>query len=320
MWPLLFATLSDASHLLHNLLKSDPGRRWAGVFWSISNPATRPSHHTESLFPVFAGLGWIHMIEPSSPEDVDHAVVEAARRGLSTTVMALLKRPEYRDFTSNLLKAIQAAASGSHEAPALQLLDRFDIGDFKWPPALMYRAAWLDMSSLVERLLQMGFPPEPGGPFQEEHRIVPLRTVAETDSLDAMLALIDHGADIDYRGIAGRGVLHYCVTIPRQRTARALVARRPDLLEAQDKHGETPILYAVWWGIYGTVQCLLDLGADPAIMASSPSANWQEIQTPLFDASRLGLLKCVRILLRHHVDPDTIREGNLANPLAVAAA
>ncbi|KAL4967300.1 ankyrin repeat-containing domain protein [Aspergillus stella-maris] len=319
MWPLHFSKLSHASHLLHNLLKTDLGRLWAGAFWSISNPATKPSHHTESLFPVFAGLGWAHLLEPSSPEDVDHAVVEAAGRGLSTTVMALLERPEYRGSMPNLLNAIQAAASACHEVTALQLLDRFDIGDSKWPPALMYRAAWLDMSRLVERLLQMGCPPEPGGPFQEEHRIVPLRTAAAADSLDAMLALIDHGADIDYRGIDGQGVLHYCAVTFHQRTARALVARRPDLLEAQNNDGETPILHAVWWGMYATAQCLLNLGADPAMKTSSTSTDRQDIQTPLYAASRMGLLECVRILLRHHVDPDSTREGNLATPLAIAA-
>ncbi|KAL4938697.1 ankyrin repeat-containing domain protein [Aspergillus oleicola] len=314
MWPLHFAKLSDASHLLHNLLESDLGRLWASTFWSISNPATRPSHHTESLFPVFAGLCWVHMVEPFSPEDVGHTVVEAARRGLSTTVMALLERPEYPGSTPNLLNAIQAAASGCHEAMALQLLDRFNIGDSKWPPALIYRAAWLDMPRLVERLLQMGCPPEPGGPFQEKHRIVPLRTAAAADSLDAMLVLIDHGANIDYRGIEDNGVLHYCALKPYERTARASVARRPDLLETQNNNGKTPILYAAWWGMYATVRCLLELGADPAMKASADRRD-----TPLFAASRMGQLECVRILLRHHVDPDTIREGNLATPLAVAA-
>lgn len=42
MWPAHFAKLSNAPHLLHNLLKSDLGRLWASAFWSISNPATRP--------------------------------------------------------------------------------------------------------------------------------------------------------------------------------------------------------------------------------------------------------------------------------------
>lgn len=133
--------------------------------------------------------------------------------------MALLERPDYPGSTPNLLNAIQVTASGCHETITLQLLDRCDFGDSEWSPALIYRAAWLNMPRLVERLLQMGCPPELGGPFQEEHKIVPLRTAATADSLDAMLVLMDHGANIDYRGIDDKGVLHYCAMGSCERTA-----------------------------------------------------------------------------------------------------
>lgn len=39
----------------------------------------------------------------------------------------------------------------------------------------------------------------------------------------------------------------------------------------------------------------------------------------LLVASRMGELECVRILLQHHVDPDTTREETEATPLTIAA-
>jgi hypothetical protein len=52
-----------------------------------------------------------------------------------------------------LLDAILPAVAGCHETLALQLLDRFDIRGLKWPSALLYRAAWLDLPRLAEKLL-----------------------------------------------------------------------------------------------------------------------------------------------------------------------
>ncbi|KAL2842896.1 ankyrin repeat-containing domain protein [Aspergillus pseudoustus] len=305
MWPLHFFKQSDTSGLLDDLLHSDFGRLWGQAFWSICNPATRLPDRIESLYPVLAGLG--HLPDPNSPQDINQCIIEAARYGHSATVTTLLGLAQDPVPMHVLLDAILAAVAGCHETIALQLLDRFDIKGSKWPPALLYRAAWLDLANLAEKLLQMGCPPEPGGPLASEERIIPVRIAAATDSLDTLLVLMDHGADIAYRGQGDKGVLHYCALYCSERTARAIVARRPDLLDIQDSYGDTALAFAVLWGIYPMLKCLLELGADPAMKVSADRRD-----SPLMLAAQVGQIECTHILLQHNVDPNETREGRAA--------
>lgn len=314
MWPLHFRKLTNASHLLNDLLQSHLGRLWAGAFWSVSNPVTRRPERINSVYAVFAALGLAHLTTPSNSEDAKYGIVEAARYGHSTTVITLLENAVYPVSTPVLLDTILAAVAGGHETVALELLERFNIGDSKWPPALLYRAAWLNMPRLAERLLQMGCPPEPGGPLESKARIIPLRSAATVDSVDTMLVLLKYGADIYYRGIGEKSVLHYSHRFSNQRTARELVAQQPNLLELQDEDGDTAIAYCVFWGKYAMLECILDMGADPTMKVSSDRRD-----SPLLVAARLGQQECVQILLQRKVHPDAAGREQSRTPLLFAA-
>ncbi|KAE8144895.1 ankyrin repeat-containing domain protein [Aspergillus avenaceus] len=304
--------------ILDGLLFSDIGPLWAKAFWSISNPVTRPSQRFESLCPISAGLGLAHLVEPRDQRDVDQGLVEAARHGLSATVTMILGEKKYSTTTNTIFKAVHAATSSGQENVASALLDTINTDVLKWPPSILYRAAWLDLPQLAEKVLLMGCPPEPGGLLETQFKRTPLSTAATCGNLNVMFILLDHGANIDHCGEHGQGLLHYCIALDCERAVEMLVDKQPDLLKRRDENGETAIHYCINNGQFAMLKCLLRLGADPN--ARSGDIMTSLTLPPLSAAASLGHLECVRALLDNHVNPNTPALEGQGTPLMFAAA
>ncbi|QMW36872.1 hypothetical protein G4B11_000108 [Aspergillus flavus] len=311
----------DYSSLLDSFTRSEAALVWAKVFWSVSNWATRPSQTFGSLYPVFAGVGLSNIITPSGQLDMSQGLIEAARNGQSSTVSGLISKLEYSEST--LWEALLAVLSFGDERIALEILGILEISEGKeeekrqWPPALMYRAAFLDLPDFAEKLLQMGCAPEPGGPMEEKTLRTPFLTAAAYNSTATMHVLMKHGADIHHRGMLQRTALHYTGDLNCIEAAEALVTECHDILDQGEEDGLTPVYESSQWGQYAMLKCLLELGADPNMGACTKTTTprW----SPLVAAAEEGHDECVRVLLDYGANTNIPGPWGTDTPLRYAA-
>lgn len=149
--------------------------------------------------------------------------------------------------------------------------------------------------------------------FHGPHRETPLHWAASSDDVDALRALLDHGADIDADGgvIAGGTPLRDATAFGCWNAARALVARgadagvfdlaalgmTDDLLHLLARDGTTradEVNHALWSACHGnqvgTAKRLVTLGADIDWLPA-----WERA-TPLDIAARAGAYDVLRWL------------------------
>ncbi|KAH9429997.1 hypothetical protein MCOR02_009719 [Pyricularia oryzae] len=125
-------------------------------------------------------------------------------------------------------------------------------------------------------------------------------------SCGTVLALADHGADLDGRDAEGRAPLHAAVTAGRAEVVLQLVARGADV-EAALPGGATPLHLAVLRRNAQIVRVLCEHGVDingQGGVSGSPGGDSRGIvpKTPLLYAIETGCTEIVRILLTHGAD------------------
>lgn len=122
---------------------------------------------------------------------------------------------------------------------------------------------------------------------------------------DVVDAFLDAGAEPD---------LFEAAILGRSDRVRELVAEDPSCLRAQAADGATALHLAAHFGHEGVVSLLLDLGADPNLMAGGMFGN-----APLHAAAAGGQSGVVRMLLEAGAKVDVADKNGYA-PLHVAAA
>ena len=148
--------------------------------------------------------------------------------------------------------------------------------------------------------------------FGNTHRYgqTPLHLAAREGSHDAAALLIDHGAAVNAKDVAGNTPLHYALSEDAGTTelAKLLIDASADV-DARGEHGERPLHRAV--GRLEALQLLLDAGAHP---------DHGDVlgRTPLHHAVAIDHVESVAALVLAGADPDP-RDAHGDTPLHHAA-
>ena len=134
---------------------------------------------------------------------------------------------------------------------------------------------------------------------------------ARDRNLDAVMALLEHDADIDARQPDGATALHWAAHWDDLEIAKALV-RAGAPVDAVNDYGVTPLALACTNGSNSMIELLLDAGAD-----ANDRANGQ---TVLMLAANTGRVEAVRTLLAHGAEIDATEPENGQTALMWAVA
>ena len=145
-------------------------------------------------------------------------------------------------------------------------------------------------------------------------KMTPLHRASSRGDTEAVIALIDQGADISARDAAGGTPLHWCLMRGHEGIADILlsaaeslatqahpkssryVSLLADIVDVADMKGYTPLHYACALGLVPTVERLLaDCFANPNGVSAKP-----DTPSPLLLAIANGHTEVVRVLVRHH--------------------
>jgi ankyrin repeat protein len=242
-------------------------------------------------------------------QDECSALKEAASKGRGEVVSDLLRHTEFSEAV--LLDALVSAGASGKEQLVLDLiqhiLDNSDSPDtVAWPISLIYRAAWLGLDSVAEKLLQLGVSPNADVPWTAAVRLPPLYQAARNSHLTTMRLLVSHGADVRFLGERGRTILHMVAGLCDAKILRWLVQDANFELESRDQNGRSPVYFPAVYGDHAALKQLLQLDADPnmGLTPESESVGW----SPLVVAAEKGFTCCVKLLLEHNAHP------NIAGP------
>ncbi|KAL9076029.1 MAG: hypothetical protein Q9157_003808 [Trypethelium eluteriae] len=314
----------NSRDLFKNFMQSAIGSCWVKGYWTLSNPVTRPQRCFKSPYPIFIGLGVPNEVRLESGEDLvfeDLAMglVEAAKHARVGVVEYLLKQEKYSQ--GDVLDALAAAGSSGDEQIMLGITNHIvamkETGTINWPPALLYRAAWLGLHRFAEKLLELGCVPEPDFSQKGKFLLPPLFLAVEQEHISTAHVLLKHNADTRSSGGSGNSVLHYSATTCDANIIKLLLQEGNTNLEAKNKNGKTALYLACVNGYHETTKALLSLNADPDmdLVERSNEAGW----TPLVAAADSGYVKCVRALLEKGANPNIQGPSGIDTPLRYAA-
>ena len=95
----------------------------------------------------------------------------------------------------------------------------------------------------------------------------PLHIAADCNKIEAVAALISHGADVNARDKDQCTPLHAAAVNNEIEAVAALISHGADV-NAREEDGETPLMYASCNGRAKVVEALLDAGADKELKAT----------------------------------------------------
>lgn len=280
---------------------------WLKAYWSLENPVTRGKEPLESVDILLASLGLPHSdVGTWNPRSIGFATQRAAAQGQRGMVETLLSRCEQSN--SSLMDVLVAAASSGQEELVLHIFGHMrnkkgaGSESFKWPPCLLYRAAWLGMDKFARALLEAGCSPEPGGPMAGEPRVSPLHQATRHGHIAIMEALLSHGADTSFTTLRGRSILFTAIYSGQHEVFNTLFEKGKVNVAGVDEFDMTPLCFAASWGLTAAIKSLLRIGADPNDDKdlTSKDIGW----LPLVDCCCKGRTESVRILLDSDADPN----------------
>lgn len=141
----------------------------------------------------------------------------------------------------------------------------------------------------VQKLLMEGDDPNEK---MSEWGIAPLKIAAALGSLRIVELLITAGADVNLKDSTGSVPLHAAAEKGNREIIAILLRHGADVNASDDMHGVTPLHVAIFSARAGTVEYLLDNGAD---------ANYagKRGQTPMRTAIEKGDAEIIRLLETH---------------------
>lgn len=309
-WPRHAALVPDAMEL--SALLEEPKRTalnstWLTVYWYLENPVTRTKQPPESVDSLLASLCLPYSDTGTwDSRSIEFATQKAAARGQFDIVKMLLPRCEQTEST--LVDALVASASSGQEQLVLHIFryimktKKAASETVKWPPCLIYRAAWLGMDKFAMELLEAGCSPEPGGPMALKPRTSPLHQATRHGHINTMEVLISQNADLRFQAYWGRSLLFTAAGSRRPDVFKTLFEKGKVDVTAEDEFNSTPLNFAAQWGLKAAVKALLEIGADPNDNKNLASSDigW----LPLVHCSALGRTESARILLDGGADPN----------------
>lgn len=317
---LLSSPKPDLSKFLSQPSAPELASSWAKGYWALSNPITRGTTCLDTLFPIFASLGLADVIEARDDTDTRRGLLEAASKGQSEVVLALMKKIEVPEST--LMDIIVAAAAYGDEDMMLDMLDRIILNNPKpdvatWSPVLLHRAAWIGFDRFADRILDLGYPPDIEGSWSSIIKASPLSQAARNFHVGMVRTLIKHNADMTSRHLYDRVPIHHVAGQGHAEIAKILAEEGKTDIEVTDEDNKTTLYFGCLWGHHHVVEVLLDMGADPdmGIKPDDTPQSWSPLTVAIDD----GYEKCVRLLLDKKANPNLPGPSTWGTALRYAA-
>ncbi|KAH6876599.1 ankyrin repeat-containing domain protein [Thelonectria olida] len=312
----LSSSRPDLSRVLSESVSGNLAEALARGHWALANTVTKSTTPSETLFPIFAGLGLLDVLKPQDQANAFRGLLEAASKGQAKTIRLLLK--DFNFSESQLVEALAAVCSSGDEDVALELLDYIaskseDTKAISWPPVLLYRAGWLGLDRFADKILTLGCSPDPETEVKAVLSASPLFQAARNCHAKTVQVLLKHNADTTFCGAYGRNTLHLVAAQGHAKIIKILVEEGNFDVEAHEGDGFTALYLASVWGQYKAVEQLLSLGADPNMSIPDTEENW----APLIVAADEGFKRCVQLLLDNKARIDI--RGFDGTPLRYAA-
>ncbi|KAK8875294.1 ankyrin repeat protein [Apiospora arundinis] len=275
-----------------------------------------------------------------NPCPIDPSIIQCvAQTGIVDLVVAVMPKDLHerhtRDFQLECVRAITEAASESISAAAshgdkscLNLLIDFcsKSESFDWPESILYRAAWLGFSDVVQKLLRIGL--AQGWKFEPEFALS-LRelTKLEVGSLDSKEQLLTSCLAIALRFGHSRVVqvvLDAHETEFPPDTSKLLLEQAvsrgdPEIIRLLIEHSVREmdcatendlLLVAANSSSFRAIETLIKASRDLSWHVSSLIESYAV--SPLLYAIDQGYTKCVEHLLRSDVDVNATHDGKTA--------
>ncbi|KAL4876219.1 ankyrin repeat-containing domain protein [Aspergillus karnatakaensis] len=299
---------------------SRPLQPWAKMCWAMSNAFTRaPVEKPDSILSALSGLGYhgqpfqktIESVLGVAPTAANTLIIpqhfnEATDFDIVYRAVSVLDEEVAVTGLRRILAAKSAARhmeeGGEKSITALRV-------DDNWFSELLWRATWLNLSRIVDLLLDAQISPEAKG-IESVLLPSPLFLASRLGHTAITRALLEAEANTRVLKRGEYGMLLAAASNGHADVVRAIVAKDPELLELEQPF--PPLEGAATWGTWRVVKTLLELGARPDF---NPSADgW----TPLMSAADDGYSRTVRVLLENHADPNHPGPNGEDTPLLFA--
>lgn len=145
----------------------------------------------------------------------------------------------------------------------------------------------------------------------EEYHMTPLHNASHYGQFDAVMLLLEHGADVNAKNIEGNNPLFAAVHQQHLEISRVLIERGADI-NARNKFGYTPIRTASRMGNTEILKLLIGKGADVNVKDNKGD-------TPLHFAVDGGSTVTVQILITHGADINAVGSHG-GSPVHIAVA
>ncbi|KAG8160970.1 hypothetical protein KVR01_009234 [Diaporthe batatas] len=274
---------------------SGPYEAWSKVYWAMSNPFARP--HSGPL--KSAWRAWTSTLEFGPPSVVRLRDVNGQDNNGRPPMDCLAEavRANNQDlaisFAEEVISDFQNQASLTKDERLI------------FPPSILWRAAWLDMDRLLDLVLSHSEQQDDSSSASCPSMLFLASRIGCSNSVDVLLKhkgdtrLAKKDRPTALHAACGRGHLTIVQTLLKK-----------DLSMINTPHPSTLLYVASFWGCWEIVETLLESGADPnqAKCAPRPKAADDPVEhdwTPITAACHNGLVKTVRMLLKHGADPET---------------
>ncbi|KAJ5205535.1 hypothetical protein N7472_001983 [Penicillium cf. griseofulvum] len=282
---------------------------WAHMFWSMSNPFSRPLPETVTC--AYDILRCHESLDQESRE-----ILENIGGGISgikkyEPMAELLHSLQVGDEKA-ALDHIHNIISEASQHSIIEYPDATGTGDsLSWMTAILWKATWLDMPRLVSVLLENKTPVDISDNSTSRFPS-PLYLASYLGHTGVARVLLQHGADTRALREGKYGICWVAAAKGHAGVVHALVEANPELLDMPAP--QTPIYAASFYGCWKTVETLISLKA--SVDVHDGEFNW----TPLLAAASSGHLRIVRMLLGAKADPNEVSgENELVTPLYYAA-
>ncbi|KAH8820739.1 ankyrin repeat-containing domain protein [Xylogone sp. PMI_703] len=286
----------------------DALRIWAAANWYFSNPLLRPDRSFLFPTPILASLGLEKEVtstlekenlkeKPGEYDDLDLALIEAARHGHITVVQNLINRRSVKPAV--YYEAVLAASRTGKTDAIKQLigyLTKFE--ENAWQGFLTSRVAFFSSASLLKSVLDKG---AIASPTVAAHYSPPLLSAIMVKSLSAFNVLMEYYVDHLSPNDNWKDSLPLIAAVKFGNDDMiGKLIRAGIQIEASETTGRTAAWWAAATGRPNALKALIDAGCDKRSFTES---FLKDSDYPIFiTPARAPFPKCLKLLINYGID------------------